>query len=373
VGTFCGIGKYRRELRAAEKKAVRKKALKDVETLLEEARNTRASCPLPDEEAVEGECARQSTEALMERANLDCRALLQISKRSGNLKGTCQRGITDAVASLRQTMLLLGSENRSEETKGLEEEVRALREVNATLQRDLLSVKKRLEAMEREGRRRRRVVVSDSSPSPPRRRHLSSSASEEVGGVAPPSCLLLTTPRGWGAGRGGRGGTGASVSAAAHAAPPVKTYASATRSTGEEDDARTAAILRKVGTLVDGRLAAVFDRLPPEPPGKFRPPLKRDGGKKKPSSHSAPPAKGNKKASPGAAGGDAKAPPQPPRRRNPWPLRGGEPRRGALVNPRLRDTREIRVEKKPCPLQKEQRPGDCAPEEGRPQAVGHLV
>lgn len=34
------------------------------------------------------------------------------------------------------------SKNRSEETKGLEKEVRALRKVNATLQRDLSSIKK---------------------------------------------------------------------------------------------------------------------------------------------------------------------------------------------------------------------------------------
>jgi len=129
-------------------------------------------------------------EALMERADLDCRALLQISKRSGNLKGTFQRDITDAVVSIRQTMFLLESKNRSEETKGLEEEIRALREVNATLQRDLLSIKKRFEVMEREGRRKKRVAVSDCFPSPPGRRHLSSPASEGGGRVAPPSALL---------------------------------------------------------------------------------------------------------------------------------------------------------------------------------------
>lgn len=113
----------------------------------------------------------------------------------------------------------------------------------------------------------------------------------------------------------GAGGTGAS----AHVALPAKTYASAVRSTEEEDDARIAAILRKVGALVDGRLAAILDRLPPEPPGKFRPPL---GGEES-LPHPTPTVKGNKKAPPGAAGRDSKAPPRPARERSPWPLQAG--------------------------------------------------
>jgi len=91
-------------------------------------------CLTPSRTALEDERANQSTEVLLERTNLDCRALLQISKRSGNLKGTCQRGIADAVASIRQAMFLLGSKSRSEELKRLEEEVRTLREVNLSLQ-----------------------------------------------------------------------------------------------------------------------------------------------------------------------------------------------------------------------------------------------
>jgi len=91
--TFCGLAQYKRETRAAEKRAVREEARRDVEDFLEEVRRTRATNPLPDETSFENERARQSTEALIERTNLDCRALLQISKRSGNLKGTCQRGI----------------------------------------------------------------------------------------------------------------------------------------------------------------------------------------------------------------------------------------------------------------------------------------
>lgn len=73
----------------------------------------------------------------------------------------------------------------------MEEEVKALRERNASLGRDVSFLKKRLEKMETEGRRdKRRALASDSSPSPPRRRHLSSSTSEvEVaGGSAFPPC-----------------------------------------------------------------------------------------------------------------------------------------------------------------------------------------
>jgi len=162
-----------------ERWTVRKKALKDVEELLEEARRTRAANPLPGETALEDKRVSQSTEALLQRANLDCRALLQISKRSGNLKGICQRGITDAVASLRQAVSLLGSKSKTEKTKRLEEEVQSLREVNLSLQRDLAIIKKKMEVMEREGWGRKRLVASDSSPSLPRRRRLSSLVSPE--------------------------------------------------------------------------------------------------------------------------------------------------------------------------------------------------
>lgn len=108
MGTFCGLAQYRRETRIAEKRVVREEALKNVELFLEKVCHTRASNPLPDEAALEEARANQSTAALLVKANLDCWAFLQISKRSGNLKGTCQRGITDAVASLRQAMFLLG-------------------------------------------------------------------------------------------------------------------------------------------------------------------------------------------------------------------------------------------------------------------------
>jgi len=47
MGTYCDIGKYRRELRAVEKRAVREEALKDVETFLEEVRNTRHPVRFP--------------------------------------------------------------------------------------------------------------------------------------------------------------------------------------------------------------------------------------------------------------------------------------------------------------------------------------
>jgi len=43
--------------------------------------------------------------------------------------------------------------------------------------------------------------------------------------------------------------------------------------TAPSEDALLSSILRRVRELVDGRLAAIIDRLPPEPPGKFRPPL----------------------------------------------------------------------------------------------------
>jgi len=104
VGTHTGLRQYEREMRMVERRAVRKEALKNVEKLLEDARRTRVANPLPGETALEDERASQSTETLLQRANLDCRGLLQISKRSGNLKGTCQRGITDAVASFRQVV-----------------------------------------------------------------------------------------------------------------------------------------------------------------------------------------------------------------------------------------------------------------------------
>jgi len=101
---------------------------------------------------------------------------MQIAKKFGNLKSTCQRGIAEAVASLRQAVFLLSIKSRSEETKRLEEEVRALQETNLGLARDITSVKKKMKAMEREERRRRRAVDSESSsPSPPRRRRKSSS------------------------------------------------------------------------------------------------------------------------------------------------------------------------------------------------------
>jgi len=90
---FCGIAQFRRETRKAEKKAVREAAFKDVEDFFGlEVRQTRANNPLPDKFPLEDERGDQGTEALNQRMTLDYRALLQIAKGSGNLKGTCQRG-----------------------------------------------------------------------------------------------------------------------------------------------------------------------------------------------------------------------------------------------------------------------------------------
>jgi len=127
-----GIKQYWRKLKQEKRKAAREEMCKDVEVFLEEVRHTRATNSLPDE-AFDDNRVAQSTGALLERTNLDCRALLNISKKSDNLKGMCQRGISDAVASIRQCMSLLGSKNRSEETRQLEEEVRALRATNLSL------------------------------------------------------------------------------------------------------------------------------------------------------------------------------------------------------------------------------------------------
>lgn len=90
AGRFVGISAYRRDTRKAEKRAVREEVLKDVEVLLEEARSTRASCPLPDAEALEDRTVL-SAAALSERVNLDCRALVQIAKRYGILKDLPER------------------------------------------------------------------------------------------------------------------------------------------------------------------------------------------------------------------------------------------------------------------------------------------
>jgi len=168
VGIYCGIGQFRREVKAAKRRAIREEALKDMEECLEKVHNTRSTAPLPDEVAFEDERAGTGTEAILKQAELDCQTLLQISKRSGNLKGTCQKGITEAVSSLRQAVMLLSSKSRNEETRRLEEEVNALREVNSSLQKDLSSLKRKIESIERAGRRKKkRAYCENSSPPPP--------------------------------------------------------------------------------------------------------------------------------------------------------------------------------------------------------------
>jgi len=51
------------------------------------------------------------------------------------------------------------------------------------------------------------------------------------------------------------------------------TLTGASSSATPEEDAVMSGILRRVGALIDGRLAGIMDRLLPEPPGRFRPPL----------------------------------------------------------------------------------------------------
>ena len=43
-------------------------------------------------------------------------------------------------------------------------------------------------------------------------------------------------------------------------------------------EAFTASMFQRLGVMVDARMAAILERLPPEQPGAFRPPLKASGG-----------------------------------------------------------------------------------------------
>lgn len=108
--------------------------------------------------------------------------------------------------------------------------------------------------------------------------------SREGGGLCspPPTPSLLQRLLGR-KGERGRGKRGVSVMGTAVAEDPTSATrladADAPLATTPGEDVLMSGILQKVGALVDGRLAAILDRLPPELPGKFRPLLKGDRGR----------------------------------------------------------------------------------------------
>lgn len=152
------------------KKESKKVPPKELENIIQDARELRSSQPLsrPLDPSGLGE-ENGGTKALLERAAVDLRVVQEISNRSGNLKGTCQKGIKEAVKSVAEVVQLLSEKSFNEETQRLERELQRLREENTSLKKqmdDLQAQINNLSGVGERARRTRRRGDSDSSLSP---------------------------------------------------------------------------------------------------------------------------------------------------------------------------------------------------------------
>lgn len=112
-----------------------------MEDIIKDARELRVSQPLFQPLALSGAGEEdRGTKALLERAAVDLRVVQEISSKSGNLKGTCQKGIKEAVKSIAEVIHLLSGKSSNEETERLEREIGRLREENAALKKQMDSL-----------------------------------------------------------------------------------------------------------------------------------------------------------------------------------------------------------------------------------------
>lgn len=218
----------------------------------------------------------ESTEAMLQRSEKDLLIILAVAKKSGNLKGTCQKELKDTAESFRGTTDYLARRSSTDKTQRLEREVSHLKEENDSLRRELDELKNQVVALQtrkrerraREEQRRngRRHVLSSSSS----RSRSSRKAMKNGGDSSPPPAQrpkeksLSSPPAGL-------------------EKPTSPPQASSTLTPTEEFARR---MMEQVGLMMSARFEALEDRLLPEK--QLRPPLGRKANPPPPPNSSEP-------------------------------------------------------------------------------------
>lgn len=258
-------------MRRLEKKYKEEQAERELAESFAEACRIRAVCPLPptttQAQSVEG------TEATIKRAEQDLAAVLAVAKKSGNLKGTCQKEIKTAVDSLKGSIEYLAQRSLNVETQRLEREVSILKAENSSLRQELNELKNQVLALKsnkrerraREEQRRnsRRLNVSSSSS----RSRSSRATTKNAEDSPPPGPIHSPTPE------------GKTTSSPRHRATPTPAVQEPSIATAPEEFARK--LMEQVGLMMSARLEALENRLLPAP--LIRPPLGKKGNPPNPN------------------------------------------------------------------------------------------
>ncbi|XP_039749872.1 uncharacterized protein LOC120626416 [Pararge aegeria] len=148
-GRYVGLSKARENM--AEEKAQAKQKAED--DLLKEAavarfrRETRKEVASPFGQRVDEKTAARLQDQVWEDLDL----IRKVATKSAHLKGTFVRDLKDAVASIKETVEVLGSRTVSDETRRLQADNTRLQAEMASLRRELAQLRTDMEGMRKQG------------------------------------------------------------------------------------------------------------------------------------------------------------------------------------------------------------------------------